>query len=646
MPFKEIKNKVKILFAEDVPVHNIMAKEILRKEGLNFDFLLVDEKEAFRKALTEFKPDLVITDYMMPDFTGMEALLLSLAVNPDIPVIILTGSISEEVAVECMRSGATNYVIKENLVRLPFAVKEALQKKIALMEQRKAILALQESESRLQTITRSAGDAIIMIDNDGLISFWNPAAEKILGYNEEEAAGKNLHELIAPPEYQKDFHAHFDIFRHSGEGNAIGRILELEAIRKNGDRIHVSLNLSAVKIKELWHAVGIVSDITERKKFAEELLSAKIRAEASDRLKTAFINNISHEVRTPLNGILGFSELISQPGLPDQERSQYSSLIKKSSNRLLRTITSYMDISMIVSGTMQIQNKPFDLKESMHDLLDQFRPACQAKGLDLLLKVPVQELPIIVNSDAELLVKIISHLIDNAVKFTPVGVISFGYTMKPQGLEFFVKDTGIGISKELQPRIFEHFIQEETSFTRNYDGSVLGLSIAKGLVESLGGKIWVKSQIGSGSEFHFTLPHNETEAMMPGRVKKEKVEIITKEPVILVAEDDEPNYILIDILLKKEGITVIHATNGKEAVELCRKHPEISLVLMDMKMPELNGMDATYEIKSFRKDLPVIAITAYAMSGYERQEVGSGCDDYIAKPISKEKLLALLRKYF
>jgi PAS domain S-box-containing protein len=646
MPFKQIKNKVKILFAEDVPVHNIMAKEILRKEGLNFDFRLVDEKEAFIEALTEFKPDLVITDYMMPDFTGMEALLLSLAVNPDIPVIILTGSISEEVAVECMRSGATNYVIKENLMRLPFAVKEALQKKIALLEQRRAILALQESESRLQTITRSAGDAIIMIDNAGLISFWNPAAETILGYNEEEALGKNLHGLIAPPEYQKEFHAHFDNFRGSGKGNAVGKILELEAIRKNGDRIHVSLNLSAVKINELWHAVGIVSDITERKKFAEELLSAKIRAEASDRLKSAFINNISHEVRTPLNGILGFSELISQPGLQDQERSQYASLIKISSIRLLRTMTSYMDISMIVSGTMQVQNKPFSLEETLNALHEQFKPVCLAKGLELFLKIPVHEKPVIINSDAELLVKVISHLLENAVKFTLKGVISFGYTRKAECLEFLVKDTGIGITEDIQPRVFDHFIQEETSFTRNYDGNGLGLSIAQGLVELLGGKIKLKSQKGSGSEFRFTLPYKESEVILTELGKKKKVEIKSEKPVILVAEDDEPNYLLIEILLKKEGITVIHAIDGKEAVRCCREHPEISLVLMDMKMPEMNGMEATLEIKSFRKDLPVIAITAYAMSGYESKAVGSGCDDYISKPISKEKLLALLRIYF
>lgn len=506
MPFSGIKNKVRILFAEDVLIAHIMAKEILRKEGLQFDSRLVETKEAFKEALLEFKPDLVISDFMMPHFTGMEALLLTIALNPAIPVIILTGSISEEVAVECMRLGATNYVIKENLIRLPFAVKEALQKKIALAEQQKAILALKESESRLKTMTNAAGDAIIMIDNNGLISFWNPAAEKILGFSKQEALGKNLHELITPSEYREAFYANFETFRHSGEGQAVGKVLELEAIRKNGSRIYVSLNLSAVKIEELWHAVGIVSDITERKKVAEELMAAKIRAEASDRLKTAFLNNISHEVRTPLNGILGFSNLISQSDLSDQEKKQYASLIKMSSTRLLRTMTSYMDISMIVSGTMQIQNKPFDLPDLLHTLLDLFKPVCHEKGLELFLILPDMKSPVILNSDADILSKIVSHLLENAVKFTHMGEISFGYVTKTSSLEFFVKDTGIGISKDIQPLIFDPFLQVETSLSRDYDGSGLGLSIAHGLVELLGGKIRLESKQGTGTEFYFTLP--------------------------------------------------------------------------------------------------------------------------------------------
>ncbi|MEI6886417.1 MAG: response regulator [Bacteroidota bacterium] len=645
MPFRGINDKVKILFAEDVAVHNMMAKELLRKEGLDFESILVETKETFQKALVEFNPDLVISDYLMPNFTGMEALLLTISYNPAVPVIILTGSISEEIAVECMRSGASNYVIKENLIRLPFAVKEALQKRIAISEQRKAMIALRESESRLKAITTAAGDAIIMIDNSGLISFWNPAAERILGYTEQEMMGKQLHELIAPSEYREAFYLNFSLFSQTGEGFAIGKILELEAIRKNGERIHVSLNLSAVKIKDLWHAVGIVADITERKRVEEELISAKIRAEASDRLKTAFIHNISHEVRTPLNGILGFSDLITQSNLSQQEKTQYSALIKTSSSRLLRTITSYMDISMIVSGTMQVHKKRFDLTQLMLSLFDQFRPRCKAKVVELNLQLPDANKPFYINSDSELISKTLSHLLDNAAKYTQKGEITFGFLEIDGSLEFFVTDTGIGIREEVQARIFEYFTQEESAFTRNFEGSGLGLSISRGLVELLGGTIRLTSEKGRGSDFRFTLPAGDAGLLTGEPEKQEKRNPSIEAPVILVAEDDESNYYLLEILLRETGIKILRATTGEEAVECCRTHPEISLVLMDIRMPEMNGIEATKRIKSFRKNLPVIAVTAFAVSGDEKHALDAGCDDYIPKPIVREKFFEAIRKF-
>ena len=248
-----MKRMLKILFAEDVAIHHLMAKQILLKEGINFEPFLVEAEDKFRAALQNFKPDIVITDFMMPNFDGMQALKLTLAYDPLIPVIILTGSINEEVAVECLRNGATNYVIKENLLRLPFAVKEAIEKKRALAEKTMALISLQESESKLSSITNAAGDAIIMMDNNGLVSFWNPASERIFGFTESEAIGKDLHALVVPENYKNDFMAKFPAFQRSGEGNAVGKSLELEAIRKDGSLMNVSITLSAVKVRENWH---------------------------------------------------------------------------------------------------------------------------------------------------------------------------------------------------------------------------------------------------------------------------------------------------------------------------------------------------------------------------------------------------------
>lgn len=645
MPTRKLKEKIRILFAEDVFIHHRMSVEILRNENILFESKLVDTREGFLEALHSFSPDIVITDYQMPEFNGMDALQLTLGHDPTIPVIILTGSISEEVAVECMRSGATNYVLKENLIQLPFAVNEAIKKKLALIEHTKAMKALSESESKLHTITRAAGDAIIMIDFEGIISFWNPAAESIFGFSEAEAVGQHLHKLIIPPELYPRFAANFPEFQVTGQGNAVGKTLELEAMRKDGSRLFVSLNLSSVQINDHWHAVGIVSDITTRKIAAQELLAAKKRAESGDRLKSAFINNISHEVRTPLNGIIGFADLIIKPDISEDEKVSFISMIKSSSKRLLDTMTSYMDISMIVTGNMQVQQKQFDLNHLLETLRDQFLPMCAVKKLDLKLLVPSLSVPLMIYSDQSIFSKILSHLLDNAVKFTRSGEIAFGYTRDGSLFKFFVRDTGVGIHKDIQPQIFEHFIQEEISSTRTFDGSGLGLSIVQGLVRLLGGEIGLESEKGQGSTFTFNLSFEMIESVAARKQSLPSPLKSTGKPVILIAEDDEPNYLLIKTLLKRRGFDVLWAANGKEAVDLCRDHPEISLVLMDIKMPEMDGLEATRLIKTGRPGLHIIAVTAFAMSGDEQKAIDAGCDDYIAKPVIEGLLLDKISSY-
>ncbi|MDD4604193.1 MAG: response regulator [Bacteroidales bacterium] len=639
MPTRHIKEKIRILFAEDVLIHYKMSIEILRYENIIFDHTLVSTKEDFIAALANFNPDLVITDYQMPEFNGMEALQLTLEKDPTIPVIILTGSISEEVAVECMRSGAINYVLKENLIRLPFAVNEAITKMLAVKESAKAIQALTESESKLQAITNAAGDAIIMMDNQGLISFWNPAAERIFGFTEQEAIGSDLHKLMAPSECYQGFVDNFLKFQSEGQGNIVGQTQELEARRKDGSRLFISLNLSAVKIKDQWQAVGIISDITNRKKADQELIAAKIRAESGDRLKSAFINNISHEVRTPLNGIIGFSDLMTKPDITDEEKKSFVSMIKSSSKRLLDTMTSYMDISMIVSGNMQVQQKPFEMHQLLHSIYDHYLPLCTVKNIKLDLQIPDPSAPLNINSDESVYTKILSHLLDNAVKFTRKGTISFGYTREGAKITVFVKDTGVGIRKEIQSKIFEQFIQEENSNTRGFDGSGLGLSIVQGLVRLIGGEVGLDSEKGKGCIFSFQVPCEEIISVKLGApVKPNRIKPV-EEHVVLIAEDDGANFIFLKTLLQRRGYEILWAPNGIEAVSFCQKHPEISLVLMDIKLPEMDGFSATRLIKSARPDLAIIAVTAFAMSGDEQKAIEAGCDDYIPKPIIEELLI-------
>ena len=374
-----------------------------------------------------------------------------------------------------------------------------------------------------------------------------------------------------------------------------------------------------------------------------ELLIAKEQAESGDRLKTAFMNNISHEIRTPLNGIIGFSELMADPDLTPTERSQYHEIVKSSSDRLLSTVTDYMDISLLASGNQEVRKNMFNLSDLLDDIYNRFLKPCKSKNLALTLQTPETAGKLQIISDRELLYKVLYHLVDNAVKFTRQGTVSFGIEVKGNELEFFVKDTGVGISNEVQASIFNKFTQENVSNTRGHEGSGLGLSIVKGIVELLGGRIWLESVKGKGSSVFFSIPVEMAGFENQHEYKTEAG--IQAKPLILVADDEPSASLLAERIMNKEGVDVLVVTDGQQAIEACRKNPLISMVLMDLKMPVIDGLQATREIKIIRPRLPVIAVTAYALSGDEKRAREAGCDDYISKPFERTVLSKKLKKF-
>ena len=386
-------------------------------------------------------------------------------------------------------------------------------------------------------------------------------------------------------------------------------------------------------------------DITQRRKAEVLLQEALIKAEASNRLKTAFMNNISHEVRTPLNGIMGFGNLLTDPSLTTEERQQYNQFLKASGNRLISTITDYMDISLIASGNLEVSLKPVNVSDVLKDLQIKFQDSCGVKNIVLNLSIPREQEHLMLITDSALLRKIISCLLDNAIKFTSLGSISFGYSVKSNSIEFFVIDTGIGIAPEARERIFEPFMQENITDTRGHEGSGLGLSIIRGFLKLLDSEIRLESAKGQGASFFFSLPmaQGTTEENEPIDIQIGHTEIIR--PVILIAEDDLNSDFYMEILLKSVASIVFKAANGKEAVEMCRLHPDISLVLMDLMMPVMDGLESTRQIKALRKDLPVIAVTAYALGGDKKKALDAGCADFLSKPVSKTDLLEKLKKY-
>jgi signal transduction histidine kinase len=383
----------------------------------------------------------------------------------------------------------------------------------------------------------------------------------------------------------------------------------------------------------------------ELEKTNNELIISKDKAEASDRLKTSFIQNISHEIRTPLNGILGFSELIADPEVPVADKLDFIPLIKYSSQRLMNTITDYVDIASIVSGNIETRPQEIDLNKECNSIKNKFEDICISKNLDFYFKEPDSIEKNRLTTDLEMLRKILSHLIDNAIKFTKAGSIVFGYKSDDTFIEFFVKDTGIGIDKEAQVRIFESFMQENNSNTRGFEGSGLGLSIIKGFLAQLGGTFRLESVKEEGTTFYFALPilHNAVENPVTVSFRLKINPDVP--PFFLIVEDDDPQRLYMESVLKDYASMIYLASNGKDAVEICRNHPEITIVLMDIKMPVMNGFDATREIKSFRNELPIIAITAYALREDEKRALDAGCDDYLSKPSSKEVFLKKLMKY-
>ena len=395
---------------------------------------------------------------------------------------------------------------------------------------------------------------------------------------------------------------------------------------------------------------SIIGTALIRKQADEELIIAKEHAVESDHLKSAFLANMSHEIRTPMNGILGFAGLLKEPGLTGEEQNRYISIIEKSGVRMLNIINDIVSISKIESGQMEISISETNIKDQIEFVYVFFKPEAERKEIQICLKECVPPIKTIIRTDREKLYAILTNLVKNAIKFTREGSIEIGYEQKGKFLEFFVKDSGEGIHQEHMEIIFERFRQGSESLTRNYEGAGLGLSISKSYVEMLGGKIWVESELGKGSAFYFTIPYSP-------RVKEKRVfnSILPgdggenyqfKKLKILIAEDDETSAMLLSMTIKIFGKEILSVRTGVEAVEACRNNPDLDLILMDIKMPVMDGYTATRQIRQFNKEVVIIAQTAFGLSGDRRKALEAGCNDYIPKPFNKAALMVILHELF
>lgn len=499
-----------------------------------------------------------------------------------------------------------------------------------------------ESKNRFQTLIEQAGDAMFLSDFEGNIQEVNKVSCNSLGYSREELLSMKISDLDTSFQKLTDQKVIWDKLKS-------GLPITIESVhrRKNGSTFPVEIKIGLFNIDNKISILGFSRDVTIRKEAEVELVKAKEEAEENNRLKTKFLNNLSHEIRTPMNGILGFSQFLDDPTLSAEKRAYFINIIQNSGNQLLQIIDDIIEISRLETKQVKVTESKNCLNDLLFELFSIFDLKAKENKTPLYFNKVNSDIESSIYTDATKLNKILSNLLENALKFTSEGHVELGYQIKRNDkfseLEIFVKDTGVGINDEDQNLIFERFSQADKQLSQNTGGLGLGLSIAKENTELLGGKISVESKVGEGTTFFITLPYKpvytneDVKSSSPRETK-----------TIVIAEDEEVNYLYLETLIKdilKLDYTLIHAKNGIEVIEICEQNKVIDFVLMDLKMPLLNGYKATAHIKKVKPHIPIIAQTAYSTSEERKKAKLAGCNDFISKPIHKDKLCGLIEKY-
>lgn len=501
----------------------------------------------------------------------------------------------------------------------------------------------EESENQLKKAQKTAkvGNWIWYISENRL--WWSDEMYNIFEIDQNNFKGnleKVIEESIHPDDKYEVEQSNISVLKHNKPIP-----VEYRIISKDGSVKYVLGIADHIVLDEYGKSkilTGIVKDITEYKIIQNELTIAKEKAEESNKLKTAFLNNISHEVRTPLNAIVGFSNLLTKSNQPPEKLQKFATHITYNSDQLLSIISNVIEISQIQSRISKLQTTQFDLVLLLHNITNNFRKEAHEKHLTFTFSTNIADNEFLVISDKEKISKILIHFINNAIKFTLKGLVSVNCILENEEITFTITDTGIGISKEMQEVIFEPFRQIETGTTRNYGGNGLGLSIAKAYIEILQGSVTMKSELNKGTTFKIMIP-----LKIPSTNHSEKIIDITKNSkakTLLIVEDEYANYELLTEYLDESKLKILYAADGLEAVNMCKENKEIDIILMDIKMPVMDGHTSANFIRKFRPDIPIIAQTAFALE-VEKEKFGDVFNEYLTKPLHKQNLINTLEKF-
>ncbi len=535
-----------------------------------------------------------------------------------------------------------NYKIEEINNNLERSNRElALQKEAITKE-------YSDSEKFYSMLIQSADDGISFYDRDWNLKFANPAFFSVIGLDEKTYFSTDTKNLIHDDDR--------DYGHRRMEALSDGGFFESELRLKHSDGHFITLLTRSVTVKndnnEVIGSLTISRDITALKQVHEDLLKATREAEASSRLKSSFLANISHEIRTPLNSVVGFSNLLLANDITREVREEYIEHINHNSEKLLQIIGDIIDLSRLESSQIEITYEEASVNGIVSETIEEARNMIKRNEKSIILNVKnqLEVTDDLVFTDRVWLKRVLNHLMDNAVKFTLEGYIELSYSRQDQNLVFSVRDTGIGINKENLDRIFEEFRQEIDGHHRPFEGLGVGLTLAKEVIERMGGKIFVESEKGVGSEFSFSIPYRPA-----GGAQKIKARTVaapagavplnwsTKK--CLLVDDNKDVLIYLNRVLVDTGIKIFTARSGVEALNIMKSVPDLDVILLDMQMPEMNGIDTTREIRKLRKDLPIIAQTAFIFEDDKDIILEAGCDACLIKPIRKDHLLTVMSSF-
>ena len=666
------EGRLRILHVEDDDHDRELVAAVLQRDGLACDIVAVDSRERFEAALHEGRFDVILADDRLPTFDGQAALAIAIERAPDVPFIFVSGTLGEEVAIERLKEGATDYVLKQRLSRLPGSIARAIKESLTRADRARAeteirrlnaeleervdartselaraneALAQRErelliSEQRLQAILDHTPSLIYLKSLDGRFLLVNRQFERTFKLDRSEILGKTVHDLY-PRRLAQIYQANDDQALKSG----VPVTTEVPVLHDGEVHVYSSTKFAVLDQNGLPFALcGVSSDITERKKADDDIKTARLEAERANRAKSEFLSRMSHDLRTPLNAVLGFAQLLATDAL-SEEQSEAVQQISKGGQHLLDLINEVLDIARIEAGKLSLSPEPVGVREIVRDSLAFVAPLAAQRSIALVL----DETPDAARSvlaDRPRLSQILLNLLSNAVKYNrDGGRVTVGFELAASDrLRIKVTDTGAGIPREKLQLVFTPF-ERLGAETTAIEGTGLGLALSRRLAEAMGGSLGVDSEVDRGSTFWIELgvTHDREVGIVPEPAFRAMTSS-SRTATVLYIEDNSANVRLMErVLSRRAGTTLVHAAQGLEGIALAaRARPDV--IFLDLHLPDVSGEEVLRQLwcdPELRR-IPVVVLTADATPGQVRRMTASGASAYLTKPLDLGKLFDTL----